>query len=172
MFSDLEAAACVPVTTPPDGFNHHAAIPYGCTIDHIRQAMAAFLDFLGFVNQELHAHEMPRLETLLMPANFSSIVSEFMSGSIPKYCPTLAKNRCHNGHPDLVPNGQFPNNAIQYSHEGIELKASRYLRGWQGHNAEESWLMVFVFEGNRPTDQEKGIAPFPFRFIKVIVQNS
>ena len=37
-----------------------------------------------------------------MPANFSSMVGEFMSATIPKYCKTLAKNTYHNGHPDLV----------------------------------------------------------------------
>ncbi len=42
-----------------------------------------------------------------MPANFSSMVGEFMSATIPKYCKTLAKNTYHNGHPDLVPAGKF-----------------------------------------------------------------
>lgn len=73
-----------------------------------------------------------------------------------------------NGHPDLLPINTYPNNAVQYAHEGIEVKASRYLSGWQGHNAEESWLMVFVFDSNRPSDAQKGIAPRAFRFVKVV----
>jgi hypothetical protein len=64
--------------------------------------------------------------------------------------------------------GTYPGNAVQYAHERIEIKASRYPSGWQGHNAEESWLMVFVFDSNRPSDAEKGIAPRPFRFVKVV----
>jgi hypothetical protein len=111
---------------------------------------------------------MPRLESLLMPANFSSIVSEYMNVAIPRYCATLAKNLYHNGHPDLIPVGRFPGNAVQYSHEGIEIKASRYLKAWQGHNVEASWLMVFVFDSNRPSDGVKGDAPRPFRFVKVV----
>lgn len=111
---------------------------------------------------------MERLESLLMPANFSSVVSEFMSVAIPKFCSTLVKNAYHNGHPDLIPAGLFPGNAVQYTHEGVEVKASHYPRGWQGHNAEESWLMVFVFDANRPRDTDRGIEPKPFRFVKVL----
>jgi hypothetical protein len=85
-----------------------------------------------------------------------------------RYCSSLAKNQYHNGHPDLIPAGDFPNDAVQYANEGIEVKASRYLRGWQGHNPEETWLMVFVFDSNRPSDAVKEIQPKPFRFIKVV----
>ncbi len=168
MASNQEYLACIPTPIRSDGFNQIAQIPYGCTIGHIERALNVFLDFLGFVNQQLHSRNMVRLESLLMPANFSSVVSEFMCSTIPQFCPALVKNGWHNGHPDLIPAGRFPNNAIQYAHDGIELKASRYLRGWQGHNAEESWLMVFVFDSNRPVDTNKGIAPRPFRFVKVV----
>lgn len=164
----MEAAACVPVPVDPLGFNPNADLPYGLTIAAISQAMTGFDDLLRVLNDQLHRHSMGRLETLLMPANFSSVVSEFMSVAIPKFCPTLVKNAYHNGHPDLIPAGRFPGNAVQYSHEGIEMKASRYPRGWQGHNAEESWLMVFVFDANRPRDADRGVEPRPFRFVKVL----
>lgn len=164
----LEAAASVPVPVRLDGFNPAADIPYGCTTQDIFQAMTAFIAFLRVVDTELHRQGMHRLESLLMPANFSSVVSEFEAVTIPKYCATLARNAYHNGHPDLLPRGRYPGNAAQYAHEGIEVKASRYLRGWQGHNAEATWLMVFVFDSNCPSDAERGIAPKPFRFIKVV----
>ena len=167
----LERAACVPEPVERGSFNDLVAMPYGCTVEHIYEAMKAFIHFLSVVNTELNSHGMSRLESLLMPANFSSIVSEFMNSSIPKFCPTLVKNTYHNGHPDLVPINVYPNNAVQYAHEGIEVKASRYLSGWQGHNAEESWLMVFVFDSNRPSDERKGIAPRSFRFVKVVGAN-
>jgi hypothetical protein len=168
MTDNLEAAACTPYPVDESGFNSVAVIPYGCTIDHIRRAMVEFADFLGFVNQQLHTKEIPRLETVLMPANFSSIVGEFIGVALPKYCDTLVKNQYHNGHPDLIPAGLYPGNAAQYSDEGIEIKASRYFKGWQGHNPEASWLMVFMFDGNRPADTAKGIQPKPFRFMQVV----
>jgi len=126
--------------------------------------MVDFIDFLGFVNQQLRSKEIPRLESFLMPANFSSMVGEFMNMTIPKYCTSLAKNGYHNGHPDLIPSDMFPDNAVQYATQGIEIKGSRHKSGWQGHNPESVWLMVFYFDSNTTNDTRKGIGPKPFRF--------
>lgn len=168
MNSGLELAACTPVPVDENGFNYDADIPYGCTIEHLRLAMDDFTAFLGFINSQLHSKGIPRLESLLMPANFSSTVGEFMHSAIPKYCRTVVKNQYHNGHPDLIPAGRFPNDAVQHSTEGIEVKASRYRSGWQGHNPEDTWLMVLVFDSNRPGDSAKGIEPKPFQFLMVL----
>lgn len=168
MNQNAELIACSPQPVETKNFNSAAQLPYGCKTQHIQLAMNEFIDFLGFVNEQLHVKEIPRLESMLMPANFSSMVSEFMNTNIPKYCPGLVKNLYHNGHPDLLPAGIFPEDAVQYADEGIEVKASRYLRGWQGHNPEDSWLLVFVFESNRPIDASKGIDPMPFRFLMVL----
>ena len=130
--------------------------------------MLDFIEFLGFINQQLYSRQIERLETMLMPANFSSIVGEFMGAGIPKYCSSLVRNQYHNGHPDLIPTDKFPANAVQHSSEGIEIKASRYLSGWQGHNPENVWLLIFVFDCNRPSDPAKEIAPRPFGFLQVL----
>jgi hypothetical protein len=105
---------------------------------------------------------------MLMPANFSSMVGEFIVSNLPRHCPAIAKNIYHNGHPDLLPAGKYPRDAAQYAgSDGIEVKASRYLRGWQGHNAEDVWLMVFVIESGRPEDLRAGKERKPFRFLGV-----
>lgn len=163
----LEIASCTPHPVDPRGFNPHTVLPYGLTAAHIQSAMSDFVNFLGFINSQLHSREIERLETMLMPANFSSMVGEFMGSSIPKYCPTIVKNQYHNGHPDMIPAGRFPNEAVQHTEEGIEIKGSRYLKGWQGHNPEDTWLMVFVFDSNRPVDAAKNIPPRPFKFVLV-----
>ncbi len=163
-----EITACTPVSLDSRGFNKKVILPCGLTTLHIKKGMADFLDFLGFLNQQLNARRLPRLESFLMPANFSSMVGEFMSATIPKYCRSLTKNTYHNGHPDLVPAGKYERNAVQHGTEGIEIKASRHGSGWQGHNAEDAWLMVFVFDANSLRDASKGIASKPFRFLKVV----
>jgi len=168
MSIDWEQAACTPHPVHPNGFNPEAEIPYGCTTQHIQLAIDGFIEFLGFINQQLHTKEIERLEVMLMPANFSSIVGEFMSSNIPKYCSSVVKNKFHNGHPDIIPAGRFPEDAVQHADEGIEIKGSRYLRGWQGHNPENTWLMVFMFDSNRPGDAVRGINPKPFRFVAVL----
>ena len=168
MSSELELEACTAHPLHPDGFNRRASLPHGLTTAHVHAAMNDFVNFLGFINLQLHTREIERLETMLMPANFSSIVGEFMSSSIPKHCPTIVKNQYHNGHPDMIPKGRFPNDAVQHADEGIEIKGSRYLKGWQGHNPEDTWLMVFVFDSNRPVDAAKGIAPRPLKLVMVV----
>jgi hypothetical protein len=133
-------------------FNKKAILPYGLKLEHIERAMNDFCNFLLFINKELHKNNMPTFEKMLMQANFSSIVGEFINVTIPKYCIKLSKNKYHNGHPDLIEKGKFPNDSVQHSHDGIEIKASRYEKGWQGHNPENIWLMVFVFDCSRPND--------------------
>ncbi len=166
--SDLELDACTPSPLDPKGFNPTAEIPYGCSTKHISKAMRDFLEFLGFVNMQLHSKKIQRLESFLMPANFSSMVGEFMGAAIPKYCSSLAKNSYHNGHPDLIPCKVYENDSCQHGAEGIEIKASRHTSGWQGHNPENVWLMVFVFDSNTARDHARGIEPRPFRFVKVV----
>lgn len=164
MTKNKEKEACTPILVAPDFFNPNCQLPYGLETNHIQKAMEEFLSFIGFINQQLHTKSMPRLESFLMPANFSSIVGEFMNASIPKYCPTLVKNQYHNGHPDLIPTGQFPEDSVQYSSDGVEIKGSRHGSGWQGHNPEAIWLMVFYFDSNTSNDKKKNISPKSFEF--------
>lgn len=164
---ELERLACHPERVRIEDFNPNVQLPLGLTTQHICDAMNEFVDFIGFIGQQLATKEIPRLESMLMQANFSSMVGEFMGASIPKYCSNIVRNNYHNGHPDLIPANTFPNDSVQYADLGIEIKASRYLRGWQGHNAEESWLMVFCFDSSRPVDAAQGIPPKPFEFLMV-----
>jgi hypothetical protein len=163
-----EAAACVPVPIDAKGFNSETQLPYGLTTEHISQATASFLSFLELVNKALRSKELERLESILMPANFSSMVGEFVGAAIPRFCPTLARNRYHNGHPDLIPKGKYAGDRIKLAREGIEVKASQSMSGWQGHNPEDSWLMVLVFESNRPEDKFTEAGPMRFQFKYVV----
>jgi hypothetical protein len=159
---------CVPEQPTFEHFNTTATIPFGVTVEHIFRAMVDFTDFLQTVDTELVRKDMARLEEMLMPANFSSMVGEFITSNLPKHCPTIAKNAYHNGHPDLLPAGKYPRDAAQHvGSDGIEVKASRYRKGWQGHNPEDVWLMVFVFEGGRPSDARNAKEITRFRFLGV-----
>jgi hypothetical protein len=140
-------------------------LPHGLEPEHVARAMRDLLDFFGYINTTLYENDMQRFECIAMPANMSSIVGEFMHTRIPKYCESLTQNTYHNGHPDLIPAGRYPEDAVQYGDYGIEVKASRYGSGWQGHNVEECWLMVVHYAANRPKDvRDEDAAPFPFQF--------
>ncbi|HXT57458.1 MAG TPA: hypothetical protein VN699_02435 [Pirellulales bacterium] len=168
MPSDKELAACKVEPVDPRGFNRSVQLPFGVKPDQIRRAMQDFLDFLCFVNTQLNTKQIERLESFLMPANFSSMVGEFMAAAIPKYCKTVVRNKYHNGHPDILPKGRYSRDSILHAPEGIEIKASRHRSGWQGHNPEDVWLLVFVFDSNTSRDVGLEIEPKPFRFIKVV----
>jgi hypothetical protein len=167
-YPELEKAACVATPLNLDGFNQDSKIPHGLSINHIKAAMQDFIDFLTFINKQLNTKGTPRLESFLMPANFSSMVGEFMVATMPKYCNSIVKNKYHNGHPDMLPKGMYENDSILHAPIGIEVKGSRHKNGWQGHNPEDAWLMVFVFDSNTARDESLGIKPKPFVFRKVV----
>lgn len=156
------------VPVEKEGFNPKANMPFGLKSNHVMEAMNEFTNFVDFIDTQLSTRAIEPLASMLMPANFSSMVGEFMGSAIPKYCQGLVKNQYHNGHPDLIPAGKFPGDSVQHHTDGIEIKASRYLKAWQGHNAEDAWLMVFCYESARPSDDTKGIEWKPFRFLMVV----
>ena len=75
-----------PVPVSSSGFNPKCKLPYGLTIESIQAAMEEFVDFLGFINSQLQKRSFSRFEDFLMPANFSSMVGEFMHVGIEKNC--------------------------------------------------------------------------------------
>lgn len=156
----------LPIQPDQDGFNPKAVIPFGVTTAHVHAAMNDFIEFLTVIDTQLQAKEMPSLENTMMQANFSSLVGEMMAARIPKHCPTVVKNLYHNGHPDMLPAGKYPDDAAQHAgSDGIEIKASRYAQGWQGHNAEDVWLMVFVFQSGREGPKVKATSAFKFLLV-------
>lgn len=159
-----EQLACTPEPLSNGQFNPSCILPYKLTLDDIQTAMSEFLSFLEYLNTQLFNRGLPRLESFFMPANFSSLVGEFMVTAIPKTNAQLVKNRYHNGHPDLIPVDVYPENAVLHGEFGIEIKSSRHITGWQGHNAEDVWLMIFVFDSNSQNDMNP-IRPFRFRFV-------
>ncbi len=154
-----------PIPVDPNCFNTRVELPYELTIDAIRKAMEEFVEFLRFLNEQLVVIKgLPKLEVFIMPANFSSLVGEFMAMTIPKYCRSLVRNKYHNGFPDLLPRGEYKGDAVLHGKEGIEIKASRYSSGWQGHNQEEGWFLIFQFDSNSANDLKDNKAPKPFVF--------
>lgn len=156
----------LPEPVEESGFNPNAKIPFGVTTEHVRAAMQDFIGFLTLIDTALQGKGMASLENTIMQANFSSLVGEMMGACIPKHCATIVKNRYHNGHPDILPAGKYPKDEAQHAgSDGIEIKASRYLEGWQGHNVEDVWLMEFVFQSGRAGTKVKGAPAFKFLLV-------
>lgn len=85
------------------------------------------------------------IEELMLGNAFSGFLGEILVKQIAKRSKTLARNVKVGGHPDLISRGKYPDDSVLRGDEGIEVKMSRHLGGWQGHNPEEGWLMVFVY---------------------------
>lgn len=130
---------------PDKWFNPRATLPYGLKVQHVKAAMREAYRFLYKTNAFLLKSGYKRLEDF-MPGNaFSGLVSEGLVQSISKRCPRLTKNLRVGGHPDLIPKGHYRGNSILQGDEGIDVKSSKRAGGWQGHNPEAGWVMVFRF---------------------------
>ncbi|MGH9863484.1 MAG: hypothetical protein ACRD35_08680 [Candidatus Acidiferrales bacterium] len=151
---------------PEEWFNLRAILPYGLKVAQVKAAMRDALEFLYKTNSFLLAEGYKRLEDF-MPGNaFSGLVSEVLVQAIPKHCPHLTKNLRVGGHPDLIPKGHYRGDTILRGDEGVDIKSSKQAGGWQGHNPEEGWVMVFrcqVDTGTEPTRSRKS-----FQFVEVL----
>lgn len=129
-------------TLHPRGFNHEVRLPYGLRVGEIKAAIDDIYDFLHNVNRFLVDRGWDRLEEMLSAATFSGVISELVVEGVSKRSATVVKNRHHNGRPDLVPRGYYENDGCSRGADGIEVKASRWSTGWQGHNVENGWIMI------------------------------
>lgn len=139
-------------TLHPRGFNDQASLPYGLRVGEVKAALDDLYDFFYNVNGFLIVRGWERLESILSSASLSGMISEMVVQGVSKRSATVTKNRYHNGRPDLVPKNLFPGDSVLHGAEGIEVKASRYGSGWQGHNVELGWILIvqYRFDANGP----------------------
>jgi len=122
-----------------------AHLPYSLTVDQVADAMRRVYDLLHTINTALVERGYSRLEDMLLGNTFAGILSELVVQSLALSTPDLAVNTLVGGFPDLLPTGMYPDNAVLRGREGIEVKSSKQPSGWQGHNPEEGWYMIFRY---------------------------
>lgn len=151
----------------PRGFNRAADLPYGLRVAEVRAALEDVYDFLYNVNKFLTEKGWDRLEETLLGATFSGVISEMVVQSVSKQSTSLIRNQYHNGRPDLIPSGLYPSDSMLQAGEGVEVKASRHQGGWQGHNVESGWIMIFQYQVDletTPVEERE-----PTRFARVLI---
>jgi hypothetical protein len=127
------------------------AVPYGLTATAVVTAINDLYAYLHAINRASIDYGYDRLEDGMRAADFSGFLSELAVRAMARATddegasPGLRANRFKNGRPDLIPRGLYTGDAAQHGDEGIEVKASRYRAGWQGHNIERGQLMVVQF---------------------------
>lgn len=144
-------------------FNTAARLPYELRLQDFEIAMQDVYDFFFDVNKLLASKGLQRLDDMLRPANMSGTISDMLTASLGSHSRVLRQNMYHNGHPDLIVNGIYPNNSIKSGTEGIEVKTTRKAGGAvDTHGARDQWMCVFVYQVDNVTEPAINRAPMTF----------
>ena len=147
-------------------FNKESRLPYELRLQDFQMAMQDVYDFFYDVNSHLTAKGLHRIDDMLRPAITSGLLSDTLTASIAKHSRVLTENEYFNGHPDLIVQGVYPDNAAKAGNEGMEIKTTRKAGGAvDTHGAREQWMCVFVYTVD--TVSEPAIARVPMTFTEV-----
>jgi hypothetical protein len=153
-------------TTDPARFNPDANLPFGLRAADFQLAMQDVYDFFFDVNTLLAQKGLPRLDDMLRPAIMSGVLSDMLTGSMAKHARSLTENQYFNGHPDLIVQGRYRNNAVKAGTDGIEIKTTRKSGGAvDTHGARDQWMCVFVYVVD--TENEPACDRRPMAFTEV-----
>lgn len=134
-------------------FNPGANLPFELRLKDFEVTMQDVYDFFFDVNTFLASKGLERLDDMLRPANMSGLLSDMLTASLAKHSRTLIQNQYHNGHPDLIVKGVYPNNSVKSGSEGIEIKSTRKKGGAvDTHGGRIQWMCVFVYEIDNKTE--------------------
>jgi hypothetical protein len=134
-------------------FNKNAELPYELRLADFQMAMQDVYDFFYDVNYLLAKKGLQRLDDMLRPAIMSGVLSDMLTASLAKHSRALTENRYFNGHPDLIVQGIYPDNAVKAGSEGVEVKTTRKSGGAvDTHGAREQWMCVFVYDVDTETE--------------------
>jgi hypothetical protein len=86
-----------------------------------------------------------------------------LTASLAKHSRVLRENRYFNGHPDLIVQGIYADNAVKAGKEGVEIKTTRKTGGAvDTHGAREQWMCVFVYDVDTETEPATNRRPMAF----------
>ncbi|MDE2767345.1 MAG: hypothetical protein OXO54_09260 [Chloroflexota bacterium] len=147
-------------------FNADIQLPFELRLRDFESALQDIYDFFFDVNSHLTSRGFERLDDMLRPAIMSGVLSDMLTSSLAKHSRVLTENRFHNGHPDLLVQGVYPNNSIKSGSEGVEIKSTRKPGGAVDmHGAREQWMCVFVYRVD--TETEPALDRLPMTFTEI-----
>ena len=145
-----------------DHMNPAVTLPYRLTVAEVEQAVEAVYSFLHDINRFLVDRGYDRLEEIMLGNSFAGLLSEMLVRELARHSTALERNVRIGGYPDLLPAGMYANRSVLRGTEGIEVKSSKQKGGWQGHNPEAGWLMVFRYTVDRETQPIRERSPAQF----------
>ena len=150
-------------TVDSSKFNRKAQLPYELRLKDFEMAMQDVYDFFFDVNSNLSKKGLQRLDDMLRPAIMSGVLSDMVTASMSKHSRTLTENKYFNGHPDLIVQGVYSDNAAKAGTDGIEIKTTRKSGGAvDTHGARDQWMCVFVYDVDTETEPASRRKPMTF----------
>ncbi len=144
-------------------FNLESVLPFELRPQDFQMAMQDVYDFFYDVNGHLSAKGLQRLDEMLRPAIMSGVLSDMLTASLAKHSRVLRENRYFNGHPDLIVQGVYADNAVKAGREGVEVKTTRKVGGAvDTHGAREQWMCVFVYDVDNESEPATDRRPMTF----------
>ena len=144
-------------------FNPMISLPYELRIRDFDSAMQDIYDFFYDVNANLVSKGLRRLDEMLRPAIMSGVLSDMLTASLARHSRVLTENTYFNGHPDLIVQGVYPENAVKAGSQGVEIKTTRKKGGAvDTHGAREQWMCVFVYSVDNETEPASDRRPMAF----------
>jgi len=134
------------------------------TVAELEMAVVETYRLFHGINDFLEKGGFRPLEELLLGNSLSGIISEFLVKNISRTSAALEANLKVGGHPDLLPKGHYSSNLVLKGDEGVEVKCSIQRGGWQGHNPEACWLMVFRYVIGSQGNSD----PLPLTFLEIL----
>ena len=154
----------------PDRFNPSPALPFNLRTQDFEMAMQDVYDFFYDVNKLLLDKGLERFDDMLRPAIMSGLLSDMLTASLANHSRGLVQNTYHNGHPDLVVKGKYPDNGVKAGKDGVEIKTTRKGGGAvDTHGARDQWMAVFVYQVDQET--EPAADRRPMRFTEIYLGN-
>lgn len=155
-------------------FNPDTNLPYGVTSEEVKTAIQEFYGFYGDLNEFLMEEDHGRIETVLRANNaLSDFVGNAATEELAQASDSLIINQKQDGFPDILPvdNDDYAANDYEIHHgeEGIETKCSKSNGGWQAHNNESAWFIVFRYTRGSPETNINEMDPI--RFVQILAAN-
>lgn len=158
---DVEKKKERPTKLYPQYVNRAVQLPYDIQVSELETAVSDTYRLFSGINDFLEGAGFRPLEELLLGNSLSGIISEMVVKNIARSSKTLMANTKVGGHPDLLPKEHFgSNNAVLKGAHGIEVKCSIQRGGWQGHNPEACWILIFRYAIGKQDNGE--ILPLTF----------
>jgi len=156
-----------PKKLDPRYVNEEVELPYELKVSEVEDAVRETYRLFHGLNGYLARSGFHPIEELLLGNSISGIVSEFLVKNIARCSDAVVANLKVGGHPDLLPKGYYSSNLVLAGEDGIDVKSSVQKGGWQGHNPENGWVMVFRYAVGKQRDG----TTLPLTFVEILCAN-